>query len=316
MKPPRPSAVITLADKKLTAAEAGLLALKVTLTRGAHDAAELALWPRSKFASAQPGDALELKLGFADAEEDVFSGSVTTAERTAEATIITSHAPTIALSQTRKSQTYVGQTVADIVRDLASSAEVTVDSVDGDAEIAYYAVDHRRSVWGHLLDLADLCGSEITCSPSGGLRFVSISPLPSPTTLRYGAEVLAWRAGPSAEQIPATFAAHGSASEAGSEKWHWLNPEPTSGAGGVQVIGAFHSRSLAEELSTAVAERVKRSTLSGSVDLVGQPTLRPGDVFTVSGLPSGDLGPVRALRVTHSLDGTRGFRTFVKVQGV
>ena len=134
-----------------------------------------------------------------------------------------------------------------------------IDKIDADTDLSYYAVDHRRSVWGHLLDLADLSGSEITCAAGGGLRFLPINPLPSTTRFRYGAELLSWRAASGVEGTPLTYAAHGSASESGSEKWHWVNPDPTGGAGASQVIGAFHSRSLAEALSTAAESSARRA---------------------------------------------------------
>ena len=46
---------MTLAGQKLTGPEAGLYWLRVRLARGCHDQVELSLWPRTKFASAQPG---------------------------------------------------------------------------------------------------------------------------------------------------------------------------------------------------------------------------------------------------------------------
>ena len=313
MKPPRPSAIVTLANRTLKASEAGLASLRVLLSRGSHDAVEMMFWPLSKFSSAKPGDAVSVQLGYQDNEEDVWSGEVTAVEHTARALVIIGHAPTAALSRERKSQTYLAQTVADIVRDLASS--VDIDKVDADTDLSYYAVDHRRSVWGHLLDLADLSGSEITCAASGGLRFLPINPLPSTTRFRYGAELLSWRAASGVEGTPVTYAAHGSASESGSEKWHWVNPDPTGGAGASQVIGAFHSRSLAEALSTAAQSSAKRAGVGGEVELVGQAALRAGDVFSLSDLTSGDPGPLRALAVAHSIDGARGFRTMVRVEG-
>lgn len=313
MKPPRPSAIVTLANRTLTASEAGLVSLRVMLSRGSHDTVEMTLWPLTKFSSASPGDTLSVQLGFQDEEEDAWSGEVTTVEHTPRALVITGHAPTAVLSRERKSQTYVAQTIADIVRDLASA--IAIDNVDADTDLSYYAVDHRRSVWGHLLDLADLSGSEITCSAGGGLRFLPVSALPSSTKFRFGAELLSWRAGAGTEGTPATYGAHGSASESGSEKWHWINPDPTSGAGGSQVIGAFHSRSLAEALSTAASTSAKRASVAGEIELTGQVTLRPGDVFSLSDLASGDPGPLRALAVAHSVDGMRGFRTVARVEG-
>jgi hypothetical protein len=313
MKPKRPSAIVTLANRTLTAAEAGLVALRVELSRDRHDVVELTFWPRSTFSSAQSGDTVSVQLGFKDEEEDVWSGEVTTVAYTAHGLHITGVAPTAALSRERKSQTYLGQTVADIVRDLASS--VDIDQVDAGAQLSYYAVDHRRTVWGHLLDLATLSSCEITCSADGGLRFLPVNPLPSTTRFRFGAELLSWRAGAGSAATPPAYAAHGSASESGSEKWHWINPDPTSGAGERQVVGAFHSRSLADALSTAATDGARRARVGGDVELVGQATLRAGDVFSLADLASGDPGPLRALTVAHSLDGMRGFRTVAHVEG-
>ena len=310
---PRPSAIVTLANRRLTAAEAGLASVRVCLARGCHDAAEITLWPQSKFASAQVGDTMSVQLGVRDEEEDVWSGTVTAVDWTAQALVVTGHAHTEALSRERKSQTYVAQTVADIVRDLASS--VDVDEVDASGELSYYAVDHRRSVWSHLLDLARLSGCEITCSAAGALRFLPASALPSTTKFRFGAELLSWRAGAASAGTAPTFAAHGSASESGSEKWHWINPDPTGGAGGSVVIGAFHAKALAESLSTAATNRFTRAAVSGEVELVGQAALRVGDVFSLADLPGGDPGPLRARSVTHVLDGARGFRTSARVEG-
>jgi len=312
MKPPRPSALVTLAGRTLNAAQAGLVSIRIGLSTGSHDVVEMAFWPSTKFASAATGDAMSVQLGFEDEEEDVWSGEVTAVERTPSAILITGHAPTLALSRERRSQTYVDQKVSQIVRDLASA--VTVDEVKADAALSYYAVDHRRSVWGHLLDLASLSGSEILLNAQGGLRFVPVNTLPSTTRFRYGAEVLDWRLGPSAVGEPPKFAAHGAASEAGSEKWHWVNSDPTGGAGESQVTGGFQSKSLAEDLSKAVAAQAKRSAVQGEVELVGQQTLRPGDIFSLSDMDA-DPGPLRALSVVHSIDGVRGFRTLAQVEG-
>ena len=310
----RPSAIVTLGTRTLTAPEAGLASLSVHLKRGAHDRVELTFWPKSKFASAATGDEASVKLGPKDSEVDVWSGTLTSVERTPTLLVVIGHAPTAALTSERKANTYLAQTLGDIVRDLAGS--VTIDALDADADVPYYAVDQRRAVWGHLLDLASLSGHEVTCSPTGGLRFQPVSALPSTTRFRFGAELLGWGADPQTRLTPPTFAAHGSASESGSDKWHWLNPDPTSGSGGAQVIGGFHARAQAEALTTAVAERATRAALTGDVELVGQPTLRVGDVFTLSDLPTGDVGPVRAVGVVHTLDGRRGFRTLAHFEGV
>jgi hypothetical protein len=309
----QPSAIINLANRTLSAAESGLVSLQVTLTRGNHDAVRLIFWPKSKFSGTQPGDTLSIQLGFKSDEQDVWSGKVARVEQTQHGLVVTGHAPTAGLARQRKSNTYVAQTAGDIVRDLASS--IDIDSVDGSAEFAYYAVDERRTIWGHLVDLANLTGSEISCSAAGGLRFLDVNPLPSTARFRFGADLLRWQLGPGVQLSAPTFAAHGSASESGSDKWHWLNPDPTSGAGGSQVIGGFHSRALADTLTQAIASRVARASVGGEVELVGEAGLRVGDVFSLTGLAA-DPGPLRATDITHRLDAAAGFRTVVRVEGI
>lgn len=301
----RPSAIVTLGGRSLRASEAALASLRVRLARDSHDAVELVLDPRTKLARAKPGDELSVRLGFVGEEADVWSGDVSGVERTARALLVTGLARTARLSRERKAQTYVAQPLADVVRDLAGS--IAVDRVDGSTELSYFAVDQRRSVWGHLLDLAQLFGSELSCSASGGLRFLPIEPLPSATRFRHGAELLAWRVGPSEPPAATAFVAHGSASTSGSAKWHWLEPEPSTGEGRNRVIGAFHSDAAAEAASRGAQGRARRAAVRAELTLVGQAQLRVGDVFSLAELPQGDPGPLRALAVTHHLDGVRGF---------
>ncbi len=303
MKPSRPSAILTLQGKALRASEAALASLRVRLARDSHDSVELVLDRRSKLAQAQPGDSLTVQLGFVDEEIDVWSGDVGTVEHAAHAVFISGYAPTARLSRERKAQTYLSQPLADVVRDLAAS--ISVDQVDASAELSYLAVDQRRSVWGHLLDLAQLFGAELSCNPSGALRFLPVAPLPSATRFRYGAELLAWRATAAERPLAPGFAAHGSASTSGSAKWHWIEPEPS--VGHQRVIGAFHSNAAAESASRAAERRAQRAGVRAELELVGQAQLRVGDVFSLDALPQGDPGPLRALAVVHHVDGARAF---------
>lgn len=312
MSIPRPSVRITLGGRTLSAAEAGLEKLRVYLGLGCHDAAEISLWKRSKFASAKTGDVVSIQLGSAGGEEDVWAGKIESAEHTPVRTVLTGCSETLALSREHTSQTFVGQRVSQIVQALCGG--VAVDKVQGDAELSYYAVDHRRSVWGHLLDLATLTGSDILSVPTGGLRFAPINTLPSATQFRFGHELLDWRIATGGEGSPGGFAPHGASSEAGSEKWHWVNSDPAQGAGGKRITGSFHAKALADDLSKASAARAKRAALRGEIELTGQVSLRPGDVFQIADWESGDPGPLRALSVTHSVDGVSGFRTFARVE--
>jgi hypothetical protein len=311
MKPGRPAAHVTIAGKRLSAAEAALAGMTVTLGRFSHDRVRLLVWPQSKFAGATVGSVMKVELGTGDGEEDVWTGKVSTVLVSAEAVTIEGLSPTAALAGERKSQTYVNQGAADVVRDLASS--VDVDEADTNLQLEYYAVDTRRSVWGHLVDLALIAGAEITASPAGGLRFVEIRSEAASRKFRYGADILSWRAGATDPPKALAYAVHGAASEAGSDKWHWISQQ--AAAEPSLVVGAFCSQSSADALNKAATERSKRLAVRGHVRLVGAGGLRVGDVIALEDLPDGGPGDVRVESATHYFSGLRGFWTDAVVEG-
>jgi hypothetical protein len=310
MKPARPVAHVTIAGRRLSAAEAALAGMSVSLGRFSHDRVQIVVWPQSKFATAGIGGEMKIELGDEDSEVDVWTGKISAVFAAPEAVYIEGLAPTAVLSTERKSQTYLNQGAADIVRDMASS--VDIDDADSSLQLEYYAVDARRSVWGHLVDLAMLAGAETTTGPSGGLRFVELRSKPASRKFRYQADLLHWQVGPVASPKALAYAAGGAASEAGQDKWHWISQESASDP--AISVGAFRSKSSAEGLGKASDAYVARAAVHGKIRLVGASDLRPGDTFALEDLPAGDPGDLRAISVTHHFSGTRGFQTDATVE--
>jgi hypothetical protein len=311
MKPGRPAAHVTIAGRRLSAAEAALAGMSVSLGRFSHDRARIIVWPQSKFASASAGGEMKIELGTDAGEVDVWTGKIRAVYAAPEAVCIEGLAPTAVLSSERRSQTYLNQGAADVVRDLASS--VDVDDADTSLQLEYYAVDARRSVWGHVVDLAMLAGAETTTSPSGGLRFVEVRPKPALRTFRYKADLLHWQVGAGTPRNALAYAPGGAASEAGSDKWHWISqesaPDPAVSA------GAFRSKSSADALGKASAAYAARAAVHGRIRVIGASDLRAGDVFALEDLPAGDPGDLRATSVTHHFSGARGCWTDAIVEG-
>jgi len=313
VKPGVPSTTITIDGRSLTAAEAALVSLRVVLANEAHHWAQIIVWPRSKFASAKPGAALSVALGTVDSEEDVLAGEITSVSQTATAIVLEGLGATAPLSRERRSQTYVSQSVADIVRDLAG--EVDVDEIEADLKLEAYSVDNQRTVWAHLTELAGLSGAELGSSASGGLRFVPIRSGSATRTFRHGADVLGWRIATNQPAGKFAVASHGAGSEAGQEKWHWLLHDPVGSSDKAsRVVGAFHNKDAAEVLAKALEAAGKRSALGGWLQLVGEAKVRPGEIVEVSDLPDSDPGPLRILEVRHALD-AGGFLTHLAVEG-
>lgn len=312
----RPRAIITLDGRTLNSAEAALVRAGVTLgVQGSHDAATLITWPSSKFASAQPGSTLALALGNAGDEDDVWSGEVSSVAAGVDGLVIEGLSATVALSRLRVSRVYIDQSVGDIVNDLAS--EVDIDQVDAATSLTGYAVDDRRPVWAHLLELATLTGAEVGANAAGALRFVPPRTGSADATLRYGAEVLSWSGGGASKRTANAVAAYGAASESGADQWHWLLREPAAagGDGPLRVMAALKTRDAAESMADALLASATRAQVRGRLQVVGRPSVRPGDLVDVTELPTGDPGTLRVLAVHHVLDGRTGFTTSLTVEG-
>ena len=315
----RPRARLTVDGRSLSSAQAALVRLTVGLSlSGAHDSAELTVWPASKLATAEPGTPLAIALGEDGDEADVWAGELAVVAAGPDGVILDGLAGTVVLSRRRLSQSYLDRSVADVVQDLASQAGAEVDQVEGDTNLPAYAVDDRRPVWDHLLALARLTGADVGASPAGALRFVPPKRGSADWRLRHGADVLSWSGGAAhrsqPEEVPA-IAAYGAASEAGAEQWHWVLRSPSpSGDGPLQVVAALRTIDAAETMQRSLAQRAARGGFAGRLALVGRPAVRPGDLVQVSDLPGSNPGTLRVRAVTHRLDARSGFVTTLTVE--
>lgn len=314
----RPNALVSIAGRSLSMAEGAILSLRVSLgLQHAHDGISLLCGPGSKFASAAPGAALNIKLGATGSEQAVLAGEVLAVRQQAAGLVIDGVSATIALSRLFKSASHVNPTVADVVRGLIGSA--AVDRIDAPLQLGVWHAENRLSVWQQLQALARLAGADLGSAADGGLRFVSPQPQGAPQRLRYGAQLLHWDLAQAAPPPSAAVAAaqpHGAGSAAGTARWHWLSHDPVgAGAGPARVPGALADRDAAQAVGQALSGRAQRQGRSGQVLIVGDATLRPGAVVQLADLPGTDPGPLRVLAVQHRLDRVSGFLTRLTVEG-
>lgn len=314
MKPGRPTASLKLDGQSLTAIEAGLLALSVRQSLGTHDAVSLDLWPRSKFAKATPGATLTVALGTDAQDIDVFTGEISAIHHTSTSVRLEALSATVALTRQRKSRTYLDQSVADIVNDLAGA--VGTDDVTAEMKLTAYSVDQRRSVWAHILELAILAGGEASSSAAGTLRFVPAGTSPVTHTFRHGATLLSWNIQAVAPSSAPQVVARGSASEHGAERWHWLAHDPVGeSAEPTWIVGAFHTRDAADTLGKSLTQAAKRAERRGVIRVVGESALRPGDSVQLEDLPGDASGSFRVLNLRHTFDHHIGFTTEATLEG-
>lgn len=326
----RPSAVVTLDGQRLTSAEGAVARVRAHLGLGpAHDLVECVCWPSSKLKGAKPGGALTVALGPSDGETDVFTGEVSDVRRAPDGIVIEGLAATIVLSRSFVSQSFLDLSVADIVRQLASDAGIDVDDVSGDTVLSAYAIDDRRSAWDHINALAQLAGADVVTTAGGALKFAAPAAADAggglagaiadaaslllgggSNGLRFGANVIDWRAATRGAPTPASVAAYRSGSESGSDKWHWIRHDQDAvGSGRVRVAAAASTRDAATAFADTLTLRARRAARRTTVIVTGDASLRPGQVTQVSDLPGDAGGDLRIVAALHTLDIDAGFRT-------
>jgi hypothetical protein len=260
----------------------------------------------------------------------VFTGRVDRVRETPAALWIDALEATAPLLDTFRTQTYSGQSVDAIVRDLA--ADVDIADVQGDMDLAQYSVDGRRNVWGHLRDLARLAGCDLRAAPDGGLLF---SPPGGGETfaLYHGIDLLSWERGEAIAAVPATVRAHGAASAAGARRWHWLNADVAEAESAPHVTpGAVATTDAAEAASGARAAAADNMARLSQAVIWGRPEIRAGDTVTLNDLPEpgggglleslgslvGGAAEVPGYRVRglrHRLHRAAGFTTALELVG-
>lgn len=307
-----PNAVTEIAGRALTAAEAGLQRLTVTLGLGCHGQAEFAFWPGSAFAGVAPGDALTLALGPRDDETPVLTGTVSARRQEAGAIVVEALDLSGALGLARTTATFEKTSIADIVRKLAEAAAMQVDA-DADQTLAIYYVLSQRPIWDHLRDLSRLTGRDLGVDADGRLLFRKPD-AGARHTLRHGAELIRWRLAQGEAPVAIARAAHGSASQSGN--WHWVDADPLGETPDpARIEGALSDRDLATTATDAATARASRAKTGGWLMVTGDAAIRPADSVTVTDLPGGDPEPLRVRRVRHRLDGETGFTTCLDIEG-
>ena len=308
----------SLAGGPLSLAQAAVRGVAVELSVDeAHDRVELWLWRGSALEGAEPGGAITIGLGDGDDTEDVLTADVAGVEATGWGSVLTAFAPSRRLSDVHVGQSYVSQTLADVVSSLLDEGAVDAGSIDAPLSLPAVSIDPRRSVWGNLHALARRTGHQITSDPDGAVSFGPAAAKPGfglgavtsalglGGELREGAELMRFRAGPRTEVTAAE-----SATPAGSKQWYLLVAEPESGsAPPVLVPPLLRTRELADAATSSAADAATRRTARARLRVPGRPDLRAGGQVDARG------ATYRILRARHLLDATAGFVTDLTLEG-
>jgi len=87
-----------------------------------------------------------------------------------------------------------------------------------------------------------------------------------------------------------------------------------SGGDPTRIVGAIATKDAADLASQALAEKAARTALAGTITIIGNGSLRPGDTFKLVDPPFADPGTLRVSGVQHFLDSSTGYVTRLQVE--
>jgi phage protein D len=290
------------------------------------DSLSLLLGRVGKF-KPQPDDDAKVELGYADDDNgltQVMTGTIDNLEPTLTSTRVVAYTSAASLLRTFADQTYENKTAAEIVRDLADQASVTVARTDDGVDFPAYVVDGRRSVYYHMHDLADLCGFDLYVNSDGELVFEKFVGGKTVHILEFAKHILhleAQETPPHATQVQAWGESPGAGK--GEEAWAWLTKDfsglkGTAGSGNPTFLLERPALRTADAASTAAqAEftRLQRRGLRGRLLTLGSPQITLGDGIHLRNVPEDSLNKVFQVRaITHHIAKQSGFTTTVEFQ--
>lgn len=278
----------------------------------------------------QLGDPVTLQLGYTgDDLTSVFTGTVALVGIEPQSIRLIAHGAAAALLATTVDRTYTSVTAADIVRDLAQHAGVTVTRTEPGGTFPAYVVDGRRSAQHHAHDVADLCGLQLYLDPDGGLVLERFTTGRTVHVYRYGqhlTEVDPWRRPPAADFVRAYGESPGTAN--GDQSWAWLVADFSASAGtasgpagsavpaGVLLErAALRTADLARLAAQAELRRVQARAAGAQITGAGRPEVALGDAVRLADVGSAD-GAYQVRAVRHRLSRRHGFTTSAELWSI
>jgi hypothetical protein len=254
----------------------------------------------------------------------VFTGQVEAVTRQVADMTVTCAGSQMKLMRARSDRAFASQPAGQVVSALCGDSGVDTDTVEDGIDLPSYLVDSARRGWEHCLGLAQRCGFDLYCTQSGALVFGPFTATTADWTFRYGADVLSatvtrWHPSDGMAVVPESPSS-GQGDEASA--WLVMDPSPYRGEAGSPVTLVLSDPMLRtkEAADSSASGRMafrQRVTISGSVQLMGNPAVTLGEALALDGMPDDSLNDTyQVLAVRHVLDGRRGFRTVVALGGM
>ena len=295
----------------------GMVSIDVDFEINSPCAFDIILANTKNTAKFKRGDDVSVSLGYEDNLKEIFKGNVDIIEPDIQTVRISGLNDMSKLLNKRVNQLYEKQSAGKIVEDIASKCNVSKEQIEDGITFPMYAVDNTKTVYEHILKLAEMCGFDFYLTVENKLIFKNYE---KETThaYNYGKNIINHKI---IQQTPqcASVDVYGESPSSfkGSDTSHWLTKKKVFGKEGtgdgmfVQDLSIRDSDS-AQKIAKAKLSKIQK-TLTGVVKVLGNADIKLCDTIKIEDMPAKNMnGEFQIKGIHHKLSKNSGFVTEIK----
>jgi hypothetical protein len=271
------------------------------------------------------GDTLTVELTSGDRSGKVLTAEVQSIESSLGQTTIVAATGKRKMATSRLNQVYESQSLDQIVKDLASQAQVSVGDVAAGSSYSYFVADESRNLLRQIDELAKREGMDLYFDAENKLTLKKFEKTSADHTLYFGIDILDLRmmnTQPPGDHL--LVYGESPSSNQGSDTWHWFAKDLSSFRGelgqGVRTFavqdGALKTKDAADSLATSKLGTLKDQASQGVLKVLGNPALKLGDAIEIKNVPKPELnGLFKVTSVRHVFNKGEGYLTWIDFSG-
>ncbi len=276
--------------------------------------------------SIKQGDQITIELAAGDVSAKVMTAEVHSVCSSFGQTMIRGKTGMQKLAEARINQVYENQTLAQIVKDLASRASVDTGEIETGNTYSYFVVHESKSLLRHLRELAMRDGMDLFFDADNKLTLKKFNKSSADHTFYFGIDILdleVFNHRMTSEHI--LVSGESPASSRGSDTWHWIAKDlsPFQSEIGQESRslsirdGAVRTKDAAERLAASKFGALKDHSAWGRLTLLGNPKVKLADAIEIKNAPKPELnGRFKVASVRHILNKREGYLTLVGFTGL
>lgn len=270
--------------------------------------------------NAEPGDPVEVAIGYTDESDTVFTGIVGAAEAAMDRLVIRAQSTARHLTAARLDLFFEKTAAGDIISDLCGKLNISKGQIDSGIDLPYYALGSNQSAVEHAWYLAGLCGFDLFSDEEDKLVFAPRQG--ASRDFQFGVNILALAVNNPAPGVSGVEVFGDSAAgKQGTDAAYWVAKSAVKGKAGDEAgalipvfAGAARTEDLAQKMAAALLQQ-RAAKKHGSLKTPGNAALRLGDTIAVSDMPlESQNGNYTITGILHTINPVKGFISTLKIE--